>query len=61
LLEKLRSPNDPAVLVQLAQLYDAQGKASLAEPLYERVLRLDPSNAAAGANLIYRTAGRVKP
>jgi tetratricopeptide (TPR) repeat protein len=31
------------------------GKEELAEALYERVLRLDPSSAAAGANLaIYR-------
>jgi len=61
LLEKLRSSNDAAALVQLAQLYDAQGTGSLAESLYERVLRLDPANAAAGANLgIYRAqAGRT--
>jgi hypothetical protein len=55
LLEKLRGADDAPVLVQLAQLYDAQGKQDPAEALYERVLRLDPSNAAAGANLaIYR-------
>src|SRR5262249_32974218 len=55
LLEKLQSSNDAAVLVQLAQLYDARGRASQAEALYERALRLDPFNAAAEANLaIYR-------
>lgn len=56
LLEKLRSSGDAPVLVQLAQLYDSQGKDNLAETLYERVLQLDPSNAVAAANLaIYRT------
>jgi hypothetical protein len=55
LLEKLRSFDDAPLLVQLAQLYDTLGKHDPAEALYERVLRLDPSNAAAGANLaIYR-------
>jgi len=55
LLEKLRSSDDAPVLVQLAQLYDAAGKADSAENIYERVLRLDPLNAAAEANLaIYR-------
>ena len=54
-LEKLQSSEDAAVLVQLGQLYDGLGKADLAEAVYERVLRLDPSNAAAEANLaIYR-------
>jgi tetratricopeptide (TPR) repeat protein len=55
LLEKLQPSDDAAVLVQIGQFYDALGKEQLAEALYERVLRLDPSNAAAGANLaIYR-------
>ena len=55
LLEKLKAANDAPVLVQLAQLYDAAGKSDLAEALYERVLELDPLNAAAEANLaIYR-------
>ena len=55
LLEKFRSSDDTPVLTQLGQLYDAMGKQDLAESIYERVLRLDPSNAAAGANLaIYR-------
>jgi hypothetical protein len=62
LLEKLQTSGDAAVLAQLAQLYDAQSKYDLAEALYERVLRLDPSNAAAGANLaIYRARkGRTR-
>src|ERR1051326_1231440 len=50
LLEKLKAANDAPVLVQLAQLYDAAGKSDLAEALYERVLELDPLNAAAEAN-----------
>jgi tetratricopeptide (TPR) repeat protein len=54
-LEKLRLSNDAQVLVQLGQSYDALGKGDLAEAVYERVLRIDPLNAAAGANLaIYR-------
>jgi len=56
LLEKLQTSNDAAVIVQLAQLYDALGKQDLAEALYRRVLRLDPSNAAAGANLAIYSA-----
>ena len=53
-LEKLaaREDADAAVLVQLAQLYDARGKGA---PLYERALRLEPEHATAQANLaIYR-------
>jgi tetratricopeptide (TPR) repeat protein len=62
LLEKLQLSDDAAVLVQLGQFYDALGKEELAESLYERGLRLDPSSAAAGANLaIYRARkGRSK-
>ena len=62
LLEKLQPSDDAAVLVQLGQFYDALGKQQLAEALYERVLRLDPSSAAAAANLaIYRARkGRSK-
>jgi predicted CXXCH cytochrome family protein len=61
LLEKLRSSDDTPALVQLGQLYDAAGKEDSAEKIYERVLRLDPSNASAEANLaIYRARrGRV--
>lgn len=61
LLEKLaaRPDVDAALLVQLAQLYDANGKGA---PLYERALRLEPANATAMANLgIYRMqAGRAR-
>jgi len=62
LLEKLAAAApgaDAAVLVQLAQLYDAKGRGA---PLYERALRLQPGHATAQANLgIYRMqAGRVK-
>jgi tetratricopeptide (TPR) repeat protein len=51
MLEKLQAPDDPPLLLQLAQLYDAAGKSDLAQSVYQRVLRLDPANAAAGANL----------
>jgi Flp pilus assembly protein TadD len=61
LLEKLaaRADADAAVLVQLAQIYDAQGKGAA---LYERALRLEAANATAQANLgIYRMReGRVR-
>ena len=51
----LQPSDDAAVLVQIGQFYDALGKQQLAEAIYERVLRLDPSSAAAAANLaIYR-------
>jgi predicted CXXCH cytochrome family protein len=56
------SSTDALLLTQLAQLYDNLGKPDQAEALYERVLRLDASNPAAGANLaIYRMQrGRSK-
>jgi tetratricopeptide (TPR) repeat protein len=54
LLEKLQPSDDAAVLVQIGQYYDALGKEELAEALYERVLQLDPSNAAAANLAIYR-------
>jgi len=61
LLEKLAAAPgaDAAVLVQLAQLYDAKGMGA---PLYERALRLEPEHSTAQANLgIYRMkAGRVQ-
>jgi Flp pilus assembly protein TadD len=54
-LERLQSSDDASLLVQLGQRYDALGKADLAEKTYERVLRLDPLNPGAAANLaIYR-------
>ncbi|MBI2687051.1 MAG: tetratricopeptide repeat protein [Acidobacteria bacterium] len=59
LLEKLALNGDAAVLVQLAQQYDAAG---LGAAPYQRALKLDPDNATAQANLgIYRIrAGRVR-
>ena len=50
LFEKLagRPGADAAVLVQLAQLYDARGEGAA---LYERALRLEPEHATAAANL----------
>jgi hypothetical protein len=60
-LEKLAAAPeaDAAVLVQLAQLYDAKEKGA---PLYERALRLEPGHATAQANLaVYRMkVGRVR-
>ncbi|MBS1827880.1 MAG: tetratricopeptide repeat protein [Acidobacteria bacterium] len=60
-----RDKEDVAVLAQLAQFRDRMGRADLAEPLYERVLLLDPGHGAAAVNLgIYRvkrgdTAGAI--
>jgi hypothetical protein len=61
-LEKFRSSDDSAVLAQLGQVYDAIGRGDDAVAVYERVLRLDPSNVTAAANLaIYRVkAGRTR-
>lgn len=53
LLEKAepRATNDTAVLSQLAQYYDAMGQSERAQALYERVLKIDPLHAVAGANV----------
>ena len=53
LLEKAaaQSPQDTAVLLQLAQLHDRAGQEEKAVPLYERVLRLDPGETTAAINL----------
>src|SRR5207247_6028193 len=53
LLEKAESehPDDVPVLVQLGYLYDRAGHEEKAMVMYERALRLDPSQVTAAANL----------
>lgn len=47
-----RAPQDDAeVLVHLAYLYESGGDQSKATPLYQRALKLDPSQVAAAVNL----------
>jgi predicted CXXCH cytochrome family protein len=61
-LEPFRSSDDPAVLAQLGQEYDRLGRAVLATQTYERLLRIDPTYAVAGAvRGIYRAReGRTR-
>lgn len=59
-LEKLQGSGDPLVLTQLGQAYDAARRGDLAQAIYERLLRLDPTNVAASNLAIYRArAGRT--
>jgi Tetratricopeptide repeat/Cytochrome c554 and c-prime len=47
-----RAPQDDAeVLVHLAYLYESSGNQSKAAPLYEKALKIDPSQVAAAVNL----------
>jgi tetratricopeptide (TPR) repeat protein len=47
-----RAPQDDAeVLAHLAYLYESSGKASNAASLYQKALKLDPSQVAAAVNL----------
>ena len=47
-----RAPQDDAeVLVHLAYLYESSGNQPKAAPLYEKALKLDPSQVAAAVNL----------
>ena len=47
-----RAPQDDAeVLAHLAYLYESSGRQSKAAPLYEKALKLDPSQVAAAVNL----------
>jgi predicted CXXCH cytochrome family protein len=58
-----RAPQDDAeVLVHLAYLYESGGNPSKAAPLYERALKIDPSQVAAAVNLgnAYVKSGRVR-
>ena len=53
LLEKAARefPNDTEVLMSLAEIYRNQGKSSLARPLYERAIALDPGQVTASVGL----------
>ena len=58
-----RAPQDDAeVLVHLAYLYESSGNQSKAAPLYEKALKLDPSQVAAAVNLgnAYIKSGRAR-
>lgn len=44
-------PNDPEVLVSLAELYRLDGKDELARPLYEHALALEPGQITASVGL----------
>src|SRR5260370_1105749 len=47
-----RAPQDEAeVLVHLAYLYESSGNQSKAAPLYQKALKIDPSQVAAAVNL----------
>jgi hypothetical protein len=47
-----RAPQDDAeVLVHLAYLYESSGNQSKAAPLYQKALKIDPSQVAAAVNL----------
>jgi tetratricopeptide (TPR) repeat protein len=58
-----RAPQDDAeVLVRLAYLYESSGNQRKAAPLYEKALKLDPSQVAAAVNLgnVYVKAGQAR-
>ncbi|HXJ42498.1 MAG TPA: tetratricopeptide repeat protein, partial [Bryobacteraceae bacterium] len=63
LLRKLEplNPRDPAILVQLAYLYDLRSKEAEAAALYERALESDPGQVTAAINLgaVLSKTGRV--
>jgi hypothetical protein len=57
-----RAPQDDAeVLAHLAYLYESSGNQSKAAPLYQKALKLDPSQIAAAVNLgnLYIKAGQA--
>jgi predicted CXXCH cytochrome family protein len=45
------SPDDPEVLISLAEIYRNDGKNELARPLYERAITLDPAQVTASVGL----------
>ena len=45
------APDDAEVLMSLAEIYRADGKNDLARPLYERAIKLDPSQVTASVGL----------
>lgn len=47
------APNDVAPIVRLAMTYEVNGKRDSTEPLYKRILALDPNNFIALNNLAY--------
>ncbi len=58
-----RAPQDDAeVLAHLAYLYESSGQPSRAAPLYQKALKLDPSQVAAAVNLgnLYIRADRAR-
>lgn len=48
---EVQSPQDPAILSQLAQIYDRMGREEQAMALCERLLKIDPDQTAAAVNL----------
>lgn len=46
-----QTPDDPDVLISLAEIYRAEGKNELAQPLYERAIALDPAQVTASVGL----------
>jgi predicted CXXCH cytochrome family protein len=58
-----RAPRDDAeVLAHLAYLYESSGNQSKAAPLYQKALKLDPSQVAAAVNLgnLYIKGGQAR-
>jgi len=57
-IEKFRlssqaAPNDPRPLVELALILDGTGRADQAQPIYERILKIQPDHAVALNNLAF--------
>jgi tetratricopeptide (TPR) repeat protein len=50
------APNNIVPFVQMALMYDLEGRQPESKPLYEHVLRLQPDNAIALNNLAYQMA-----
>jgi Flp pilus assembly protein TadD len=50
------APSNVLPFVQMAMMYDVEGRQLEAKPLYEQVLRLQPDNAVALNNLAYQMA-----
>jgi tetratricopeptide (TPR) repeat protein len=49
-------PNTPAIMVNLAMLYEMQSKPDIARKYYEMSIKVDPTNALALNNLAYLIA-----
>jgi tetratricopeptide (TPR) repeat protein len=50
------APNDTKLLLQLALVLDGTGQANACQPIYERILRIQPDNSLALNNLAYLKA-----